>query len=520
MSTLTGPRRRLGLTLTCAGVLAFGVAACGESGSGGDADPADAVPASAPLYAEIAVKPDGELKTDTDAALGKILGTDDVAAEIEKLIKSGDAPSDEEYEDVVGSLGERVGFFLTSFEGGSGDGAAVFGLSDTDVKLDTEGREKRSYKDVDYWVDADGDARGIVGDYLVSGTERGLRTVVDTVEGDDVDTMGDNATYQDGLDQLTGEDPLASAYISVEGFVNALGRSGGLPAAALGQLRQQLAQVSGSSVVLAATANGEQVAIDALAQGVKQPANQAGGNPTAALEALPADAWAAVGVGALGEQLQNTLDQALQLAAVGGQDVSGQIEAAEQALGVDIEQDLLSWMGDGGLFASGSTIGNVGGALVIETSDPAKTEQAIAKLRQLVPQFSPSAKVAGLSGVSGADAGFQLTDPSSPFPVIVALGGDRFVLGVGKAAVEAALSPSSTLADSPAYKAAAGTLDGVEPSMFVDIAAVSAFLKGLGLDSDPESAEVFKYLDRFTAVIAGTKRDGDTYRTRVVVTLK
>ncbi|HWV85691.1 MAG TPA: DUF3352 domain-containing protein [Capillimicrobium sp.] len=521
MSTLTRVRRRRPLiALACAGALALGAAACGDSGSGSDAEPASAVPATAPFYAEIAVNDGGDAQSGAEDALRKILGTDDVGAEIERIIKSSDdPPSDEEWEDV--KQVKRIGLFFTSLEGNQPQGAALLAMDDIgDVDLETDGKEQRSYKDVDYWVDGDGDVTAKVEDFVVSGSEGGLKVVIDTVKGDDVETMDDNDAYEDGLEELGGGDALATAYVNAEGLLNAVGRSGGVPAEVLGQLRQQLAQGAGTTSVMTLSANGDRIKVDVLGQGVTQPAGEAGGDATAALEGLPGGSWFGIGLAGVGESLRTALQQALQLSAVGGEDVSGQLQAMEQALGIDLENDLLSWMGDAAVFVQGATVANVGGALVVQSSDPAKSQEAVAKLRRLVGEVVSGARPRDLSGVAGADAGFEVQSPSLPFPVIVASGGDKFVVGLGAPAVEAALSPQSTLADNDAYKAAAGQLEGVQPGLFVDISAISAFVKGLGLDSDPSGAEALKYVDRFGAVIAGSGRDGNNARAQLVITLK
>ncbi len=116
---------------------------------------------------------------------------------------------------------------------------------------------------------------------------------------------------------------------------------------------------------------------------------------------------------------------------------------------------------------------------MVQTTDPAKTKQALTKLSGLLPQITTGLKVSPLSGVAGADDGFQIESPSLPFPIIAAVGGDKFVLGIGAQTVEAALSPSSTLGDSAAYKTAAAALGETKPAFFLDVGAVSALIGGL-----------------------------------------
>ena len=101
----------LALTATL-GALALGATACGSSGDK-DADPAQAVPASAPIYAQVTVKPDGDLKANTESVLEK-LGVNDPSHDITQFLKDS-ANDPGEVDDVVAALGSRVGVFVTSF---------------------------------------------------------------------------------------------------------------------------------------------------------------------------------------------------------------------------------------------------------------------------------------------------------------------------------------------------------------------------------------------------------------------
>ena len=194
---------------------------------------------------------------------------------------------------------------------------------------------------------------GVVGDYVVTGTERAFRTVVDTVK-DGGDTIADNGDYQEGLKALGTDDALGTAYVSTEGVLNALGRSGGIPAAQLGQIRQQLAQVGGSSTVVKLAPSSDSITLEVATLGLKQGSSTSDA-ATTALTGLPGDAWLGVGLPHIGDSLGQALQQGMQAAATAGQNLDSQLQGIQQALGIDIQGDLLSWMGDGGLFASGAT---------------------------------------------------------------------------------------------------------------------------------------------------------------------
>ena len=66
--------------------LAVALTACGggDSDEVGDLgpDPASMVPADTPFYLEAVVRPDGDLSSDLDSALSKLLVTDDAGTKI------------------------------------------------------------------------------------------------------------------------------------------------------------------------------------------------------------------------------------------------------------------------------------------------------------------------------------------------------------------------------------------------------------------------------------------------------
>ena len=401
MPTLTRARGGRVLALTASlGALALGATACGSS-SNTDADPAQAVPASAPIYAQVTVKPDGQLKTDTESVLKK-LGVNDPSHDITQFLKdnAGDPAS---VDDVMSAIGSRVGVFVTSFTGNA-DAAVVAATSDAGKAKDAiqkDAGRKASYKDVDYWFDKKDatSVAGVVGDYVVTGTERAFRTVVDTVK-DGGDTIADNSDYQDGLKALGTDDALGTAYVSTEGVLNALGRSGGIPAAQLGQIRQQLAQVGGSSTVVKLAPSSDSITLEVATLGLKQGSSTSDA-ATTALTGLPGDAWLGVGLPHIGDTLGQALQQGMQAAATAGQNLDSQLQGLQQALGIDIQGDLLSWMGDGGLFASGANVTQIGGALVVKATDPAKAKQALNKIAGLVPQITTGVKSRRATGISG-----------------------------------------------------------------------------------------------------------------------
>ena len=104
--------------------------------------------------------------------------------------------------------------------------------------------------------------------------------------------------------------------------------------------------------------------------------------------------------------------------------------------------------------------------------------------------------------------------------MLVAAGGNRFVVALGRPALtEALASGGARLGDAAGFRAAAAKLgSGVRPSFFLDLQQLSrtAAAKASGHD---RAREVREYLGAFGAVIGGSRHDGDVTRGAAVATL-
>ena len=149
----------------------------------------------------------------------------------------------------------------------------------------------------------------------------------------------------------------------------------------------------------------------------------------------------------------------------------------QKQTGLDLRKDVLGWMGDAGVFVGGTTSADLGGALVIKTTDPAKTKRTMTVLERFARQQSDTTKIRSLHA-SGIDAGFTAQNPTGP-AVQVALAGDRFVVAIGgKGVLAQAIKPGQQLGSAPAFTAAAGKLgNGLRPSFYLDFTQVAKLIE-------------------------------------------
>jgi hypothetical protein len=187
-------------------------------------------------------------------------------------------------------------------------------------------------------------------------------------------------------------------------------------------------------------------------------------------------------------------------------------------------RDYQSWMGSGGIFASGSSLLELKAAVVIESTNPALSRAAVAKL---AAQLRSSGGSVSPASIAGTEAAATARVPGLPVMLEIAAGRDssgraKFVLGLGEASVSAALNPANRLAGSSAESAAAAALgEGLAPNLIFQTPTLLALLEGLGLSEDPTLARVLPYLRNTTGVVGGGRAlGGGVQRVRVALQLR
>lgn len=519
--------RAVAASLICA-VLALTAAACGgQAGSGGDADPASLVPARASVYLQTAVQPQGERRDDALAALKKIMRTDDPGAELRRridaeLAKDGDGITWER--DLGPWLGEDAGVWASGLEQDEPDYAVIVATKDAEAAraaigrlqaADGSPRTKRSYDGLPYEVDDEDTAVGLVDDFVVIGTEAAFKRTADTRQAD---SLADVDRYRDAVDDLE-DGHLAHWYVDARALFDAAVEADPTAAQQLAQVKavfplDKLGPLTGSF-----HADGEGLRADSLVTGVpdgpmRRLAALWSGDGSDLLGSLPGDAWGSYAVPRLGAGLKELFTGFA--GAIGGAAVTAQVQSAT---GLDLQQDVFSWMGDVGVFVRGEREADLNGAVVIETTDDARAAAAFGKFVGLL------GKEAGTQPqpvqVDGADSAVTLAAPGSPQPVVLARGKGRVVAAVGTQAAADALDPDAELSDAGAYDAAEKILgDGRKPSFLVDVPAVLRLAQAMGAASDPDYESARPYLETLGAVTSGGKLDGDRIESRLAVTLK
>jgi hypothetical protein len=243
-----------------------------------------------------------------------------------------------------------------------------------------------------------------------------------------------------------------------------------------------------------------------------------------ALSELPGGSWLAIGLG----HLSTTIDQDVQglqsltslagtLAGSGpestaGLSLNGLLQGLLAPLGVlgadtpAARKAFASWMGSGGVFASGASLLELKGAVVISSEDPALSRAAVSELSAQLRKAGGSVSPTRIAGTEAAAAARL-----EGLPVVLdiaaghnAAGQAKFVIGIGEASVQAALDPPSTMAQSAPTEAATSALgEGGQPSMIIELPTLLSLLEGVGLTESPSISKFMPYLRSVTTLAGG-----------------
>jgi hypothetical protein len=509
------PRRLYALLLACVALPAAILAGCsgGAGGGGVDVGPAAAVPANTPIYLDATVKPAGTTQSDANAALGKVLDTDDPGGKIVSLIEDqakADGHPINFQQDIAPWLGQKAGIFFTTL-GEDSKGAAVIETTNPSASLafaqkvsgDTAtDPAPQTYKGASYQTDKSEPDQvfGTVGNFLVTGNLEGFKAAVDANSGD---SLGDNGDFKDSIGDLP-DDRLGTLYTIPKTFIDALGSQFDA------QSRAALEQSSGQNLeepvagALTSTPNSFELEATGGSEGLDTPESSLIGD-------VPGQSWLALGIGDLGDTVKRILDQ-LKDQIPNYDQVQQQIE---QTTGSSLDQ-LTGALGDAVIYVQGTKQSTLTGALVVQSKDPELTGRLLNQLQGLL-QLGGKIKPLQLSG---GGTGFRMADPSIPQPVEIAQQGDKLVIGYGAGSAEASLTPAQTLADSPAFTQAHDQISSLGTDLFVNLQPIFALAESSGAKSDPDYQQAKPYLDALSYVVTGSGSSGDKADFKAVLGLK
>jgi hypothetical protein len=335
---------------------------------------------------------------------------------------------------------------------------------------------------------------GVVDNFLVIGTRSGFESTVDTAKSD-ASSLATSSTFKSATSSLQA-DRLALFYVDAKGLVS--------------QMPSMLGNFFGFSGE--PDSSGASAAVvyarpDGLVLDAAGPATSDLDFAKASelLKALPGDAWAGLADPGFGTRLRKLYSQMTDSFGMNGALINKQFK---QQTGLDIQKDVLGWMGSLSVFMEGTTVKDVGIGGTVSSSDPHATQHMLDRLAQLATQDGQSVK-----RVDGAPTAYEITDPGDPKAHFFFGGGSEgFQVSYGASAWQDVSNPTSQLQDTATFKdAESGLGNGFKPTFLANIGDGLDYADAAGLSKDAHyNNDIRPLLEPIEYVVLGSgKSNGD-----------
>jgi hypothetical protein len=487
-------------------LLALVVAGCGgddggkpTGGGGGPSveaseDPATMLPAGAPIVVQIATNIDADQVQSALAFANRVEPTDrDLKAELLAALNEDDKVKFDS--DIKPWIGDYGAFAIDGF--GDEDVSGVLAVPTSDeaatkaalAKDDESGDRTATYKGIEYEVDEDGAASGVAKGFLIAASdETHFKSAIDASEGQ---SLADDAKYKDSI-ALAPADPLATAYIDVDPFLELIKASGELPPGTP-DLSQIPGLEAGQTAIVSLLAEEDKVTVESASTAE---APDQGDAPDIA--ELPGDAWLALAAALDGEQFVAGFKEGL--AASGAPEAQQMLEQ----LGL---VDFLGKIDSVSMRVGGDSINNINAQFTLGGSD----QDAASKVLQSSAEFAQQAAAA--QGIQVEVDGDTATVSAGPYKLELKAEDGDLKMSLGD-------QPGDSLGDSDAFKSAEEELslgDG-KTIAFLDFVGLEKLLKALPQDEDlTQGLQVISQLESF---VVGSGKIDDATAAKAVLTLR
>lgn len=474
---------RFALPVLLVALVVLLLAGCGGgSDESGSTDPATIAPPKTPLYLDVTVQPEGEVKKNVEALAESLVGGIDLGGFITATLESQASENGEKFDfekEVQPWLGEEAAIFFEEYEEGenfNGYGVAVQ-TSDEDAarsfvekqsESEDEPAKKSSYEGVDFYVTAgSGQAIGVFDGLLVfAETEDVFKSLVEASEGD---SLAGEETYTSATSRVP-DNSLADVYVDIGGLIEEAGNEID-PETEL-FLDSVGIEPKEATAVASVIPGSEQVEVDFSSNlGGENPPT---GDASKLLGSLPASSLAAFASSEFGARFNEAIDR-IDQQGIPGQVPPHKLKSTMKKAGIDLEA-IASSIGGVGVYVEGSSEHNLTGSFVLQTEQPQQAKNTVSNVGLLLR----ASHTPGVTAIGGEASGFSVRSSGlGRQPLVVISKGDRIAIGYGLAAAKTALSESGkTLADTAAYKEAVSALGNTPLTAFVKVpAAVKLFSK-------------------------------------------
>ena len=474
-------------------------------------------PEASVIYGEVTLKPQGDQKEAVDTIVSKFPGEGSGGERLRTLFDKAlnDSSTPLSYEDDIEPwLGDEAALFVAGSN--MAQGAALIATEDEDkaratLEKGVEGKvTKKTHRDVEYLLDnrdagGGADAGAVFDGFLVLGSEAGVKAAIDASEGGPQLANSDN--YKNAIDDVS-DDRLGLFYLnSPQLLKDNTNAAAGVP--------ENFKRIFDEPTVATIDADKDGVVLETSLPEATADTIPFLGQGSELITELPADVWLALAQ----PDFDKTLDFFVESAAgfAGGRDALER--QFKTSTGLDLQRDVLDWMGDFGVFVRGTTESDVNGAVIIETSDEAASGRVIERLRKLAETQADNPGDRVVSAPGGGE-GFTLVSRSIPRPLHLFQRGGRVVLAFGDEAAADAVDAKQRLGDSAGYIQAADSLGDYDVSFYVAVAPILQLVESTGAASDADWQKAKPYLEPLEALVGGTSGDGDGLKSAFKVIVK
>ena len=229
------------------------------------------------------------------------------------------------------------------------------------------------------------------------------------------------------------------------------------------------------------------------------------------LRTLPASSWGAFAIQDLATPIRSILDLSAGVVPGGAAQIDQQLR---RETGLQLERDLLSWMGGAGGFIAGDSPSSIFGGFTVETSDPQTTLRSILSLQGLFTREGNRTEIINRAGFRG----FVANVPGQPQVGIVAVDDERLVAALAPIGLLDALAAGRELGGTEGFATADSSLgEDLTMAGFFDLRAIRILFES-SVPSDPTyESRVKPFLEPLTHLVFGSKNEGDFVRDRLVI---
>jgi hypothetical protein len=503
-------QRKRAIGILVAVFLAVALPACGNSGGKTNETKraAGLVPKDALAYISLSIEPSDSQKSQIDGLLAKFpkasrksfdgLKEDAVGMAVQKI-------GLDYQKDVKPWLGSELGIAVLPNTPQPNVVGLIKSKDDAQAKAALDKAAKSPKFDATY---------RIVNGYAVV-VEKKQAALLDVITRQSQDT-GTSLSAQDKftrvVDQLTG-DRLAVAWADGHALVELakaqLARRGGKTNVNL----SALPDLGSAALDLHAVSSGAVVA------GLVETPGTTGGGDTKLTDGLPADSLGALSAFNLGGAFESVLGSVL----AGNPQATRGLQQAQQSLGLDIRQDVLSWMHGETVIATGPpTTGTTPDfALLIQPTDRAKAQAAVTKIASLLEQ-RVGVKLDQRPGPGGST---MYVFPAAIRPGIqpaMALLSDRFILASNTEYLTKLAKGGGGFDSSKAFK---DTLDssksGTQFQLVLQLSSIRRYIETLltGTRKAQYERDVKPWVDHLSAAGMRVRKDGKVTRFEIKATV-